>query len=88
MRIGKKYYLISLVLPIVVPVALIPFGINNILTALFLFSLVFGGVPYLIMCIFIIFWARKKNEVQLRKLSYVIPIIFILFMGIVYFIFF
>jgi len=74
-------------LPIIVPVSLIPVGINDTLTALLLFSLGFGGVPYLLMCVGVIVWARRKNEIQLRKLSYVIPVIFVLFSSIFYLVF-
>jgi len=35
----------------------------------------------------VIIWAKNKNETQLRKLSYVLPILFVLVMGMVYLLF-
>ena len=87
MKIGKIYFLVSLILPIIVPLAILPFAFNNAITALFTFSLWFGGVPYLILSIGVIIWAKNKNETQLRKLSYVLPILFVLVMGMVYLLF-
>lgn len=68
----------SLVLPIVIPVSLIPFGINNAISAILIFSLVFGVIPYLVMCVGIIVWARDKNERDMRRLSYFAPLLYII----------
>ena len=84
MKLGKAYFLLSLFLPIITPLAILPFAFNNFITELFTFSLWFGGVPYLILSIGVIIWAKNKNENQLRKLTYVLPILFVMVMGIVY----
>ncbi len=87
MKIGKVYFLASLLLPVIVPLSILPIAFNNLLTALLIFSLWFGGVPYLIMSFGVIIWAKNKNETQLRKLSYVLPLLFVLVMVIVYLLF-
>ncbi len=76
MKIGKKYFLATLALPVVIPVLFGITGTENALVAILITSLVFGGIPYLVLCAFVIVWARNRDEKQIRKLSYIVPLIF------------
>jgi 4-amino-4-deoxy-L-arabinose transferase-like glycosyltransferase len=50
----------------------------NGFTAIFLLSLMLGGVPYLLFVAGILFWSRRQPVEAIRRLSYFAPVIFML----------
>jgi len=83
------YYRWSLALPICLPLAVIlalapltlvqdsvPFPLTAVLVV-FVWSLIMGGVPYLILAGGLWFWMRGKSERGLRRITYLAPLVMI-----------
>lgn len=73
----KRYFFGALLLPLVVPFCLFLFGTTNAVTAIFFSSLWFAGIPYLVFILLIMFFLKKHEVLQIRKVSYFAPIIFV-----------
>gem|GEM_PF-6266808 len=50
----------------------------DVFAAIFLLSLAFGGLPYLLFVTAILFWSRNKSVRAIRRLSYFSPLLFVL----------
>lgn len=83
---AKRYFQLSLIAPIVVPILFFPFH-ESALFALMLISLVFGGVPYVLFSLAVFVWSRDKTTEQLKHFSYFAPFIFGLFLALFYFVY-
>jgi len=83
MMSGRGFYRWSLFLPILAPAALLAFELTGgrhgpLLggTIEFLgFSLVFGGIPYGLLALWLARWMRGKTENEIRRVSYLAPIL-------------
>ena len=70
-----RAYKLSLLLPIIVPMLFAPafffirsLGESGAMALMtILFSMVYGGIPYLILVGILLFWMRGKNEKQIRR---------------------
>jgi len=71
----KRYYLSALSLPILIPIVFMLFP-DFSATPLLIFSLVFGGVAYLVFVIGVLYFGRQKDGDWYRRLSYFAPIIY------------
>lgn len=80
---GRRYFLASLALPVGVPVvvgALAALTSSELMAgfaAIFLFSLVLGGIPYLFFAAGVILWSRKRSLAAIRRLSFIAPLLFV-----------
>lgn len=85
----KRYFAVTLILPLIVPLAILLVG-NNAVTSILFLSLWFGCIPYSIFALLLILWARRSNGFYVRKLSYISPVLFIpmqvLYLSVVFFI--
>ena len=71
------FFRIALLLPLVLPLALLPFGMNSVVGVLAL-SLAFGGAQYVVFASVLFLWiGRVKDTERIRRLSYVAPLLFI-----------
>src|SRR6476660_6607275 len=80
---GRGFYRWSLFLPILVPAAFLglqlvvgPF--SQVLSGAveFLgFSLVFASAPYCLLALWLALWMRGKTETEIRRISYLVPIL-------------
>jgi hypothetical protein len=78
-----RAYKLSLLLPIIVPILLAPalFFIRSLgesgatVLMTILFSLVYGGIPYLILVGILLFWMRGKDEKQIRRALLLSPLL-------------
>lgn len=50
----------------------------NGFAAIFLFSLVLGGIPYLLFVAGVLFWSPRQPVEAIRRLSYFAPVLFML----------
>ena len=84
MLTDRRYFQATLVLPLAVPLIM---GAVALLTSselidgfstIFLFSLVLGGIPYLLFAAAILFWSRRQSVSDIRRLSYFAPFLFVL----------
>jgi hypothetical protein len=81
----KPVYKLSLLLPIIVPVLFAPTLLffkslsESTATVLMIIitSLVYGGVPYLILVGLLLRWMRDKNEAQIRRALILSPLFMI-----------
>jgi hypothetical protein len=80
----RRYFQASLALPLVVPLVI---GLGTFLTsseliggfaAIFIFSLVLGGIPYLVFVAGALLWSRSRPASAIRRLSYVAPLLFVI----------
>lgn len=84
MLTSRRYFLASLALPLVAPLvaASLVFVTASELAAgfaaIFLFSLLIGGVPYLIFVAGVLLWSRGRSDSAIRKLSFIAPLLFVL----------
>lgn len=84
MLTGRRYFLASLALPLVVPliVASLAYVTSSELAAgfavVFMFSLILGGIPYLIFIVGVLLWSRTRSLEAIRKLSYIAPLLFVI----------
>ena len=80
----RRFLQLSLVLPLAVPLAiglmarLTSSEVVDVFAAIFLLSLAFGGLPYLLFVTAILFWSRNKSVRAIRRLSYFAPVLFAL----------
>ena len=80
----RRFLQLSLVLPLAVPLAiglmarLTSSEVVDVFAAIFLLSLAFGGLPYLLFVTAILFWSRNKSVRAIRRLSYFSPLLFVL----------
>ena len=78
-----RAYKLSLLLPIIVPILFAPalFFIRSIgesgatVLMTILYSLVYGGIPYLILVGILLFWMRGKDETQIRRALLLSPLL-------------
>lgn len=71
------YFRLALVLPVAIPLALMPFGMNAF-TGLLTLSLWFGGVQYAIFAAILFYWIGRLGKPEsIKKLTYAAPLIFI-----------
>ena len=80
---SKRYFQISLLLPIAVPLVSLFFaspgplrGWRVVLLLLF-GSLLLGGIPYLLFAAGLLFWMRGKSAREVQRMTYVAPLLFI-----------
>lgn len=74
-----RFFRATLVLPILTPLLLVPFGLNWFLGLLFI-SLAFGGLQYIVFATIVFFWIGRLKEAQkIRRLSYWAPLLLISF---------
>src|SRR5918993_3410861 len=86
---SKRYFQISLLLPIAAPLVSLSFaglfaspspgpapGWRVVLLLLF-GSLLFGGVPYILFAAGLLFWMRGKGAREVQRMTYVAPLLFI-----------
>jgi len=72
-----SFFRLALALPILLPLVLLPFGLNTVV-ALLAMSLAFGGVQYLLFAAYLFWWVgHVKDPARIRRMSYIAPIIFI-----------
>lgn len=80
----RHYFQASLVLPLVVPLVL---ALTAFLTssqvidgfaAVFMFSLMLGGIPYLIFAAGVLIWSRSRPASAIRRLSYFAPVLLVI----------
>ena len=77
-----NFYRYGLLLPIIAPVFayyLIFLGIDNTILFILLLSLIVGGIPYILLVFFLVWWSFKKNLNQFKHLLKITPIILGLF---------
>lgn len=78
-----RAYKLSLLLPIIVPILFAPalFFIRSLgesgatVLMTIIFSLVYGGIPYLILVGILLFWMRGKDETQIRRALLLSPLL-------------
>ena len=86
----RTYYRLALLLPFVFPLLLGPFhshtpitnnysfiNIASTIRIISMYSILYGGIPYIILVGFMLFWISNKNERQVRKIFYFLPVLFI-----------
>lgn len=84
MLTGRSYFLASLALPLVAPliVASLTYMTSNEVVAgfaaIFMFSLMLGGIPYSVFVAGVLLWSRRQSLSAIRKLSYVAPFLFVI----------
>jgi hypothetical protein len=72
-----SFFRIALLLPVALPLALLPFGMNAVVGVLTL-SLAFGGAQYLLFAGVLFFLVgRVKDPGRIRRVSYFAPLLFI-----------
>ena len=75
----KTFYRVSLALPIALPLIALPFWFlnrsGNAVVFFLMGSLYLGGLPYLIAALGVLRWMRGKNEEQVRRASFLAPLI-------------
>ncbi|MES9826417.1 MAG: hypothetical protein ABW141_14510 [Candidatus Thiodiazotropha endolucinida] len=71
-----KYFFGMLFLPFVIPIASFLIG-DSAIAGIFLLSMGFGAIPYMIFVGIMIFWIRGKGVKIIRKTTYIAPLIFI-----------
>lgn len=75
---ARTYFRLSLLLPLLLPVALLPFTDLSGIVAILWMSLGFGGPAYILYGVIIFLWLGKiSTSWGMRKLTYWAPIIFI-----------
>ncbi|GGB93408.1 hypothetical protein GCM10011352_19350 [Marinobacterium zhoushanense] len=79
---GKRYFQISLLAPLIVPLcAPVLFytgiGLLETLAAVLFFSLIYAGPAYLVFGLAVLFFTRNMSVSQIRRVSYFAPFIFI-----------
>lgn len=74
---ARSFFRGSLLLPIFLPLAMLPFGMN-VVSAILMLSLAFGGIAYLIFA-FLIFWrlGRLSTAKSMERLLFKAPLLFI-----------
>ncbi len=80
-----KAYKLSLILPLVIPLLLSPLFFIKINLPEWLGTIIFftiysgiiGGVPYLLLILFLLWWMRYKDESSIRRILLLSPIIMI-----------
>ncbi len=73
---GKRYFQSSLALPLLFPLLGYVFPESVIMMILFT-AIIIGGAPYLLLAAGILWWSRRRDEHALRRLSYVLPLIYL-----------
>ncbi len=77
-----RAYKLSLLLPIIVPILFAPAlffisflteGLAVVLMAI-VYSIVYGGIPYLILVGLLLWWMRGKNEPQIKQALLLSPL--------------
>jgi len=80
---GTQYYKWSLALPILLPLLVSPLqfagpwvpsslkSASEFLT----WSLVFGGIPYVLLAFGLVWWMRGKGEATVRRASFIVPLL-------------
>ncbi len=73
---SRKFFRLSLVLPIALPLAFLPFG-TNLVSALLLLSITFGGVQYILFAAWMYFAiGRRQCDEDIQRLSLLSPLLF------------
>jgi hypothetical protein len=80
----KSWYNISLFLPMILPFIAMPLfqdggkisGAFEIFSAIFLLGVIIGGLPYLLFVIGVWWWSRHKTADDMKRLSYIVPVLF------------
>jgi hypothetical protein len=71
------FFRISLVLPIVLPLVALPFGMNAV-AGILLIALTFGGAQYIAFALWLFFAiGRKQSSERIQKLSIISPLLFV-----------
>lgn len=71
------FFKVSLVLPLLLPLALMPFGME-LVTGLLVLSIAFGGIQYILFAILMFYVIEKlKKGIKIQQLSFFAPILFI-----------
>ncbi len=83
MLTARRYFQASLALPLVVPSVLGGAAFLTKIEAIdgfaiaFMFSLMLGGIPYLIFAFVVLFWSRHWSVSAIQRLSYLAPVLFV-----------
>jgi len=78
-----RAYKLSLLLPIIVPILFVPTLLfirslgesGAIVLMTILTSLIYGGIPYLILAGILLFWMHGKDETQIRRILLLSPLL-------------
>lgn len=73
---GKRYFQLSLALPLTFPL-LGYFFPQSVLMMILFTAATIGGIPYLLLAAGVLWWSRKHDEHALRRLSYILPLIYL-----------
>ena len=72
-----SFFRFSLALPLILPLLLMPFGLNAVGVLLYL-ALGFGGLQYLLFALLMSYYIGKlRTERRIRHLSYWAPVMFV-----------
>lgn len=77
----KTYYKVALTTPLWIPIVCLPlafFPLLGIMAELLLYSLIYGGPPYLAFLIIVFVWAKKRSGSQLQQVVVFFPLLFAL----------
>ena len=73
----KSFFRMSLLLPVVAPAVAFTIGPTNMVVALLMFSLGFGGVPYIpFAAVAFVAIGRLRTAWDIQKLSFIAPPVF------------
>jgi len=80
----RRKYQFLLALPFLVPLLLSPLwllsgenGVGGVILVFFFYSLLIGGIPYLILAIAMVWWMRNKEERSIRICLLLSPLLMI-----------
>lgn len=82
-----QYYRVTLALPLVISVFSYLVGRSGggflpSLTEIVWFSMLLGGLPYLLLAVFMFFWIRGKSERAIHHVIYMSPFFMVVLLGI------
>ena len=80
----KRFYQLSLLLPLVLPLLLLPFEPAG---PLLLASLAFGGVPYLACAVLLLYLSLSRDSRFFEKVGWFLPPLFGIFVGLFWFVY-
>jgi hypothetical protein len=79
----KAYYLFALTMPFWLPLVSFPLSRFQFLygwVVLLFLSLLYGGIPYLLLLIGVLAWSRNQTGASLQRAVFVLPLLFALWL--------
>jgi hypothetical protein len=77
---AKRYFQLSFIGPIILPLTLLPFGYSKSflgeMSQFLLFSMIFGGIPYVLMLGLLFFICRGRDGRQMQIITLITPLLF------------